>query len=417
MKKVAFVVQRCGLEVNGGSESLCLQVADHMSKYWDTEILTTCALDNYMTWENQYPAGIEKVGETLIHRFPVDRPRVVDEFNRLSDMIHSRLSEAGMAEQENWMRAQGPISSELTDFIRDRRDDYDAFIFFTYLYATTYFSLPLVQDKAFLVPAGHDEWPIHLSMWDDFFLKPKGFMFLTIEEKEFLQARFPAAGLEGPVSGIGVDIPRTCDAGRFLKAHGISPPFLLYMGRIDPSKGCGDLFRFFTELRRMDKSNMKLVLLGKPAMPVPEHPDIISLGYVDEQTKFDALAACDWLVNPSPYESLSIVLLEAWSVGTPVLVTEKADVLVGQCRRSNGGLWYRDFSEFRHILLKTGKEIRAILGRQGRRFVTDNYSWGSIESKYLALLGPPCCFMSRGDFSLLGPGEQGSFYPHGRLSN
>ncbi len=99
----------------------------------------------------------------------MDKPRVVDEFSRISDMIHSRLSEVSLAEQENWMRAQGPISSDLTSFIRDRRDDYDAFIFFTYLYATTYFSLPLVQDKAFLVPAGHDEWPIYLSIWDDFF--------------------------------------------------------------------------------------------------------------------------------------------------------------------------------------------------------------------------------------------------------
>ena len=214
-------------------------------------------------------------------------------------------------------------------------------------------------------------------------------MFLTIEEKKFLQSRFHAAGLEGPVSGIGVDIPGSCDAERFLKGHNISAPFLLYMGRIDPSKGCEDLFRFFTELRRMDKSNMKLVLLGKPAMAIPEHPDIISLGYVDEQTKFDALAACDWLVNPSPYESLSIVLLEAWSVGTSVLVTEKADVIVGQCRRANGGLWYRDFDEFRHILLKTGKEVRTMLGRQGRRFVVDNYSWRAIEDKYLALLESP----------------------------
>ncbi len=386
MKKVAFVVQRCGLEVNGGSESLCLQVAQHMSKYWGTEILTTCALDNYMTWENQYPAGVEKVGETLIHRFPVDKQRVVDEFNRISDMIHGRLSEVGLAEQENWMRAQGPISSDLIDFIQDRRDDYDAFIFFTYLYATTYFHLPLVQDKAYLVPAGHDEWPIYLSMWDDFFKKPKGFMFLTIEEKKLLQSRFHAAGLEGPVSGIGVDIPGSCDAERFLKVHNVSAPFLLYMGRIDPSKGCEELFRFFTELRRMGKSDMKLVLLGKPAMAIPEHPDIISLGYVDEQTKFDALAACDWLVNPSPYESLSIVLLEAWSVGTPVLVTEKADVLVGQCRRANGGVWYSDFGEFRHIILKTKKKMRNMLGRQGRRFVVDNYSWRGIEDKYLSLL-------------------------------
>lgn len=388
MKKVAFVVTRCGREVNGGSETLCLQVAQHMSKHWDTEILTTCALDNYMTWENQYPPGVEQVEGTRIRRFAVDRPRNVDEFNRLSDRIASRLQAADLKEQEEWMRAQGPISTALNDFVRHHKDDYDAFFFFPYLYATTYFILPLVQDKAFLVPAGHDEWPIYMSMWDAFFQKPKGFMFLTDEEKAFLQSRFPKAQLEGPVSGIGIDVPASYDAERFRKVHGIHPPFLLYMGRIDPSKGCDALFRFFEAFSKQVESDLKLVLLGKPAMPLPEHPDIISLGYVDEQTKFDALAACDWLVNPSPYESLSIVLLEAWSMGTPVLVTEKADVLVGQCKRANGGLWYRDFSEFMEIVLNTGEDIRRVLGRQGKRYVVENYNWDRIESKYLELLKP-----------------------------
>ena len=386
MKKVAFVVQRCGREVNGGSEALCLQVAQHMIKYWDAEILTTCAKDNYMTWENQYPPGVECVNGIRINRFSVDRPRDVDKFNRMSDMIRSRLPDVSLADQENWMRAQGPMSSDLINFIRDRKDDYDAFFFFTYLYATSYFGLPIVREKAFLVPAGHDEWPIYLSMWDDFFLKPKGFMFLTLEEKSFLQSRFPTAGLEGPISGIGVEMLRSCDSDRFVRNHGINAPFLLYMGRIDPSKGCDELFGFFKTLKKRSSSNIKLVLLGKPAMDIPEHSDIISLGYVDEQTKFDALAACAWLVNPSPYESLSIVLLEAWSVGTPVLVTGKADVLVGQCRRSNGGLWYRDFEEFSHIILNTEKKIGEILGKQGGEFVVDNYSWRNIESKYLARL-------------------------------
>lgn len=386
MIKVAFVVQRCGLEVNGGSESLCLQVAQHMSKYWNTEILSTCALDNYMTWENQYPAGVETVGKTSIRRFPVDTPRVVDTFNSLSDAIRSRLPAVSLAEQEDWMRAQGPLSSGLCEFVRDQRDAYDAFIFFTYLYATTYFSLPLVEDKAYLVPAGHDEWPIYMSMWDDFFRKPKGVMFLSFEEKEFLQSRFPEAGLEGPISGIGIEMPTSPNAERFVETYGINPPFLLYMGRIDPSKGCETLFRDFLKLKMASSSNLKLVLLGKPAMAVPEHPDIVPLGFVDEQTKFDALAACDWLVNPSPYESLSIVLLEAWHVGTPVLVTEQAKVLVGQCRRANGGLWYSDIDEFQHIILETGGELRRILGKQGKQFVADNYSWNIIESKYLSLV-------------------------------
>jgi glycosyltransferase involved in cell wall biosynthesis len=386
MKKVAFIVQRCGLEVNGGSEALCLQVAQRMSKYWEIDILTTCAQDNYMTWENQYSPGVERINGLRIHRFPVDHPRVVELFNRKSDVIRSQMPKVSLSDQENWMRLQGPFSSSLLKFITDQKNNFDSFVFFTYLYATTYFGLPIVKEKAFMVPAGHDEWPIYLSMWDALFKMPRGFMFLTPEEKSFLQSRFPGAALDGPVSGIGVDMDRSCDSNRFAKCYGIDNPFLLYMGRIDPSKGCTELFDFFRIFKKRSHSNMKLVLLGKPAMTIPDDPDIISLGYVDEQTKFDALAACEWLVNPSHYESLSIVLLEAWSVETPVLVTAKADVLVGQCRRSNGGLWYHDLEEFAHIVLNTGKETRCALGRQGKTFVAKHYGWQRIEEKYLTLL-------------------------------
>jgi glycosyltransferase involved in cell wall biosynthesis len=386
MKKIAFVVQRCGFEVNGGSEVLCLQIAEHMSKYYDTEILTTCCLDRYMTWEDQYEPGLERTGKTKIRRFRVDKPRDVEEFNRLSIAINTRLSSASLDEQENWMRAQGPISSSLTDYIRLKKDDYEAFIFFTYLYATTYFLLPMVQEKAYLVPAGHDEWPIYMSMWDTLFQKPRGFMFLTIEEKEFLQSRFPNAHLDGPISGIGLDLTKPCSPERFRRQYDIHDPFILYMGRIDPSKGCVELFQFFDKLRTRGNSTVKLVLLGNAAMPIPEDCDIISLGFVDEQTKLDALSACDWLVNPSPYESLSIVLLEAWSTGKPVLVTDKSKVLVGQCKRANGGLWYRNFEEFQTIVSQTDQEVRERLGEQGKKFVLQNYSWEKIEEKYLGLL-------------------------------
>ena len=119
-------------------------------------------------------------------------------------------------------------------------------------------------------------------------------------------------------------------------------------------------------------------------MAVPDHPDIISLGFVSEQTKWDALAACDALIMPSPYESLSLVLLEAWSVGKPVLVNGRCEVLVGQCRRANGGMWYEDFEEFSQGLVYLQQGCNPdVLGRQGWRFVKTNYSWPLIESAYV----------------------------------
>jgi glycosyltransferase involved in cell wall biosynthesis len=223
-------------------------------------------------------------------------------------------------------------------------------------------------------------------MWDTFFEKPRGFVFNTVEEWNFLKRRFPEVTLEGPVAGVAVDPPVAYSAEHFRQQYNIYEPFLLYIGRVDPSKGCEELFDYFIKLRSQEPSSRKLVLLGKPTMPISSHPDIIALGFVDEQTKWDALAACDLLVMPSPYESLSIVLLEAWAVGKPVLVNGRCEVLVGQCRRAQGGLWYTSKYEFQVAIEKMDELVRNQLGLQGKSFVETNYVWSKIENKYLSLL-------------------------------
>lgn len=382
-KRVAFVVQRCGREVNGGAEAHCLVIAKHMAAHWHTEVLTTCALD-YADWANHYLPGVEAIGGTIVRRFQVALPRETEAFNRLSSQLRPRSATASLEEQEAWMRAQGPWSPELFEFIEAHASDYDAFIFYTYLYAPTWFGLPKVAEKAILAPLAHDEWTIYLNMWDRFFTLPRSFIFNTIEERDLLRRRFPDARLEGPVAGVVIDCPSDIDPLRFRREHGIDEGFLLYVGRIDPSKGCQDLFDYFTRHRASGLGPGKLVLLGKPVMPIPDHPDIISLGFVSEQTKWNALAACDALVMPSPYESLSMVLLEAWSVGKPVIVNGRCEVLVGQCRRANGGVWYENFEEFSRgvACLQEGRNP-GVLGRQGWRFVKKNYSWPVIEPTYL----------------------------------
>jgi glycosyltransferase involved in cell wall biosynthesis len=393
MTRVAFVIQRVGLEVNGGAETLCLKIAQRMSKYWDIEILSTCALD-YMTWKNYYSPGLTEVSGVQVRRFRVAKQRNLNTFNHLSNEIYPRLKEASLKEQEAWMLAQGPWSPALTDYIQKYQQQYDGFIFFTYLYATTYFTLPLVAEKAYLAPLAHDEWPIYLSIWEKFFEKPRGFIFNTIEERDFVQKRFPDVNCSGPVVGMAVEPPQSYSAQTFRQQYNIHEPFLLYVGRVDPSKGCDELFRYFMELRlptappkgrSHESGTTRLVLLGKSTMPIPQHPDIIALGFVDEQTKWNALAACELLVMPSPYESLSIALLEAWAMGKAVLVNGKCAVLVGQCRRAQGGLWYTNKEEFQVALENMDKPIRHQLGLQGKTFVEKDYNWSTIENEYLSI--------------------------------
>jgi glycosyltransferase involved in cell wall biosynthesis len=383
--RVAFVVQRCGLEVNGGAESLCLQIAQRMARYWSTEVITTCALD-YMTWENSYPEGVERVGATSIRRFPVDQPRDVARFNRLSEELQPRQQNATLAEQELWMRAQGPTSTSLLNYLSEHEDSYDAFIFFGYLYATTYFGLPLVQRKAYLAPLAHDEWPIYFSMWDQFFNLPKAFIFNTEAERAFVQRRFARNGIEGSVIGVGVEAPPRLSADQFRSHYKLTQPFLLYAGRIDESKGCGLMFENFIRWKNECGSDYKLVLIGTEVMLIPFHDDIIHLGFVSDEEKWRAMSACDWIVMPSPYESLSIVLLETWSVGRPALVNGKCDVLISHCRESNGGVWYNDYKEWR-AALSIDAETKSILGRQGQSYVRRSYSWERVEFDYLHVAG------------------------------
>jgi glycosyltransferase involved in cell wall biosynthesis len=385
---VAFVVQRCGLEVNGGAELLCRLVAGQMASRIPTEVLTTCALD-YVTWANHYPPGEERIGDLRIRRFPVERPRDVASFGQLSERLRPRIGSLSVPEEERWMREQGPWSPELFRYIEDRQADYQAFIFFTYLYTTTYFGLPPVAGKAILVPTAHDEWPIYFGMWDRLMERPRAFVFLTEEEREFMRRRFSRARIEGPILGVAVEPPPRTDPESFRRTYGIEAPFVLYAGRVDLWKGVGELIEDFLAYRKSTgDSRTELVLVGRAAMEVPAGEGIRALGFLPEKHKWDAIAACEALAMPSPYESLSIACLEAWALGKPVLATARSEVLVGQCRRSQGGLWYRDREEFCAALeLLLGEAtVRRGLGAQGRRYVEATYRWSRILDGYCELI-------------------------------
>jgi len=378
---LAFVVQRYGLEVNGGAELLCRTVAEHLSKKISIEIITTCAID-YITWKNEYPPGTSVLNNVTIRRFPVDSPRDITKFNTFSEFIfnqnHSRDDEI------QWMKLQGPYSSELLKYIKENENFYDLFVFFTYLYCTTFFGLSLVSNKAILVPTAHDEPPIYLSIFNDLFQLPQAMLYNTEEERNFVNFKFKTETIPHDIIGTGIDVPDKIDPAAFEQEYGLKN-FIVYVGRIDESKGCKELFEYFIRYKMEYPSSLKLVLLGKAVMEVPHHPDIVPLGFVSEHDKFKCIIASELLVMPSPFESLSIVLFEAWHCNQPVLVNGNCDVLKGQCIRSNGGLWYTNYEEFKgclEILLKN-KNINKNLGESGKRFVDKNYRWEIVEEKYL----------------------------------
>jgi glycosyltransferase involved in cell wall biosynthesis len=382
---LAFVVQRYGLDISGGAELHCRWVAEHMAKHGPVEVLTTCAHD-YITWADHYPAGTEVINGVTVRRFPVSKPRGLEAFTRLQLLV--LRDEHTLADELAWLDEEGPTSPGLMAYIREHEADYSHFLFFSYRYYQSYWGVKSVPAKSILVPTAEHDLVVHLRIFKELFRLPKAFIFNSEEERDMIRAVSGNPDAPGPVVGVGTVLPENISAERFRKTHGLDRPYILYLGRIDANKGCGHLFDYFLQFKRDTGSDAQLVLIGSAVIPVPAHHDIRHLGFLPEQDKFDALAGAELLVMPSFFESLSMVTLEAWALGKAVLANAHCDVLRGQCRRSNGGLYYRNYAEFRaalDVLLATPR-LRAALGRNGADYFRSRYTWDIIERKYLEVL-------------------------------
>lgn len=390
--RLAFVVQRYGREIRGGAELHCRLVAERLAARHEVAVVTTCAQD-YVTWANAYPRGVDAVNGLPVWRFPVRRPRDPQRFGRLQERVfHRRHSQV---DAEAWLDEQGPYSPALRAWVEEYRDRFDYWICFSYRYWTTYHALRAAPDRAILVPTAEPDPAIDLPIFHPLFRSARGIVFNSHEERRMILDRSGADEVPADIVGVGIQEPGDADPRRFRQRFGLDVPFFLYVGRLDENKGCRQLFDFFIRahgrLGHADADDLAaphLVLIGHPVLPVPDHPAIHHLGTVEEQDKYDALAAATALVMPSFYESLSMVLLEAWSLHKPVLVNGQCDVLRGQVARSGGGLYYRDGDEFCEAfgLLASDEQLRRACGEGGHAYYEANYTWPVIEDKYERLL-------------------------------
>lgn len=381
--RVAIVVPRYGAEIGGGAETLARLYAHRLAAHAEVSVLTTRALE-YRTWADHFPAGESTDGPVRVHRFSVPQPRDGAAFDRLSARVLGAAPPSPELERE-WMRAQGPNSPALLAHLRERGDQYDAVLFIPYLYATTVDGLPLVADRSVLVPAFHDEPPLRLRIFDPVVAAARRLVFSTPEERALAGHRFGVADERGGIVGVGIDPPPPADPQRARRALGRPErPYALCLGRIEPSKGSDVLLRAHRRYRRRRPEGLDLVMIGRRGMDLPQAQWLQAPGFVDEQTKHDALAGASVLVCPSPYESLSLVLLEAWSHGTPTLAAEASPVLVGQTRRARAGLWFADELEYAAALdlLADNAPLAQALGWAGRRFALA-HDWDSITERLL----------------------------------
>jgi glycosyltransferase involved in cell wall biosynthesis len=382
---VAFVVQRYGPDVAGGSEALARAVAERLSPFHGVTVFTTCARD-YVTWRNELAAGERLDSGVRVVRFPVEEERDLAAFNAFAEPLYAR---ARTHEEEiEFLRRQGPVVPSLVEALRAEKDRYAAVVFFTYLYYPTYWGLRAAPDRSVLVPTTHDEPPLAFSIYREVFARPRAFAFLTPAEQELVCARFGTGDRPAAVAGMGVEVAAPGDVASFRARHGLAGPYALYAGRIDAGKGCAAMLEHHERYRRERQGAAELVLVGRLAMPEPRQEGVRYLGFLSEEEKATAMAGAAAVVCPSPYESLSIVLLEGLALGTPGLVNAGSAVLKEHCLRSNAGLFYADGDEYAEALdlLVREEGLRAALGANGRRYVDAEYRWSVVLDRWRALI-------------------------------
>ncbi len=381
--RIAIVTPRYGPDVAGGAERLARDYATHLAPRLDVTVLTTCALE-YTTWANHFPAGATDEDGVHIMRFPVSETRDQRRFDALSRTV---LNGGDTGDEEAWMDAQGPNSDGLIEHLRDRGGHYDAVLFVPYLYATTVRGFPHVRNRAVLIPALHDEPWLELDIFRPVIESARAIVFSTPEEQGLARSRFAIDPGRCVVVGAGVDRPSPFDPGAFAALTGQRHPYVICVGRIDASKGADALIASHRAFREAVPDGPDLVMLGPAAMPVPTEPWLLAPGFVDEDVKNAAIAGADALICPSPYESLSLVLLEAWAHGVPTISSSASPVLVGQSRRSGGGVWYSDTDEYIESirLIASTPALANALGASGRRF-TATLSWEAVVARLVGVI-------------------------------
>lgn len=386
--RIAFVSPRFSEGPTlGGAETLLRKLAERLvARGWQVDFLTTCAR-NHFTWENEIEPGEKVISGITVRYFPVDCGRDLETFIAVQNRI-SRSVEVTRDEELAWHR-NNVNSQSLYDYLRENGTRYDKIVMGPYLFALVYFASQIHPEKTLLVPCLHDECFAYLKTIREMFLGVSGWLFNAEPERDLASRLYGLDPSRAAVVGMGIDgFPSNAEG--FRQKHGLKAPYILYSGRREPMKGTPLLLDYLEMFRERTGKDIKLVLTGSGPYDPPARlaPHILDLGFVTEQEKHDAMAGAVAFCHPSVNESFSIVILESWLAGTPVLVHAAGDVMPYHCRKSNGGLWFRNYPEFEEelslLLEKPG--LREAMGASGKRYVETEYAWSNVDARLLNAL-------------------------------
>ena len=386
--KLAFVIPWFGKDIPGGAESVCWATATRLHGAGvPVEVLTTCIRQFRSDWNtNYYKPGVETIDGLTVRRFPVE-PRNAEEFLRINDLLIRRMP-VTPREQATFVREMIRCD-DLTAFIRSNQESY-LYAFIPYLFSTTYWGARASSRSFIVIPCLHDEGYAYVQPFRTVFEQARGLVFHSRAEMNLANRLYRLSENAQALIGAGVETSLTGDAARFQEKHQLGR-FLLYIGRRDAGKNVPLLVNYFCKHKDSCPGDLKLVLVGDGTVAIPdEHEhDIVDLGVLSAHDKRDACAAAIALCQPSVNESFSLVLMEAWASGVPVLVHEDCAATREHCLGSGGGLYFSSFADFSGCLalLSENRKLAQRMGRAGRSYVAANYSWDRVIQKYLAALG------------------------------
>jgi glycosyltransferase involved in cell wall biosynthesis len=379
-------------------------IAEKLAANYDVTVFTSCALD-YITWKPHYAAGETYVNGVRVNRFQnterapsvlqhqMDRKfrgrhlkqkiyRISKNANWWKKLVPS--AEISFTDGVKWLEMQGPAMPALVDYIKLHQQEYDAFIMFSAIYYPAAMGILTVPHKAIVVPTMHDERPAYYPIYQQVMSSPQWIFFNSAAEQRFCEKVFPIVNVKKQVVALGINIPHISVDPAVPQRYGLTTRYIIYVGRIDEAKGCNVLIDLFNRYISDTGERLTLLMVGKSELPVSQSAAVIFTGFVSEEDKQQLMKQAEALIIPSVYESLSLVLLESFALKVPVIAPVESEVLKDHIDSSGGGWYYKDYSEFKHIMNEVVKNdvINSHKGEAGFNYVQQNYTWSKVLEQY-----------------------------------
>ena len=402
-ENIAFVVVRYGLNINGGAEYHCRMLAERLTNDYNVEVLTTC-VDNYRTGENLEFKEKEIINKVIVRRFKTNptHPELENFYKKKAKpayklrrflykchflAIASYFFPIWHFKEKEELEALGSQvfhSPALFNFIKENKDNYKAIIPITIDYSHVYYTTLYAPEKTIVIPTMHYHKTAFRSTLTQVFTKAAYIAFNTTAEQKLARKIFGMHMAPHSIVSVGIELSAPSDWAVTQEKYNLPDEYMLYVGRVDQGK-LNNVYTYFLNYKKVyPNSDLKFVLVGKQYSYPFNNPDIIYTNFVEEQEKISIIQHAKIVINPSLYESLSLILLEAMALKKAMLVNGNCNVLKEHCHKSNNAALYytneKSFIDKLHML-DSSTNLRLEMGEKGYSYVNSNYDWNIIMNK------------------------------------